>query len=152
MLQETRTGREYRMDAARDCLTLSLLCLVAPCRKPGRQHCTTLYGLLTRPRCTWWTSLCRTGTGLFFCFFFYVCVIFNQKEGIELLNCLRICGLALASHRNQTAVEILKHVSELEKNNRVNNFVEMLSIKMSLSAVCISCLVLQSAVRQQRKA
>lgn len=62
MLKETQRGREYRMDAAQDCLTVSLLCLMAPCRKPERQHCTTLYGLLTRPRCIWWTSLCRTGT------------------------------------------------------------------------------------------
>lgn len=44
-----------------DCLTMSLLCLMAPCRKPGRQHCTTLYVLLTRPHCTWWISSCRTG-------------------------------------------------------------------------------------------
>lgn len=45
-----------------DCLTVSMLCLMAPCRKLERQHCTTLSGLQTRPHCIWWTSLFKTGT------------------------------------------------------------------------------------------
>lgn len=66
MLKESQTEREYRMDAAQDRPTESLLCLMAPCRKLERLHCITLYGLLTRPPCTWWTSSCRTGTFRFF--------------------------------------------------------------------------------------
>lgn len=38
-----------------------VLCLTAPCRKPERLRCTTRCAPLTRPRCTWWTSWCRTG-------------------------------------------------------------------------------------------
>lgn len=99
------------MDAAQDCLTVSLLCLMAPCRKPERQHCTTLYGLLTRPRCIWWTSLCRTGTFQSH---------FHQQKKLESLA--KLCGLGLAFHAGQRAVKIFfKHAIILEENQAVNS-------------------------------
>lgn len=145
MLKETQRGREYRMDAAQDCLTVSLLCLMAPCRKPERQHCTTLYGLLTRPHCTWWTSSCRTGT--------FLRAVHTKKPEY---NCTSTqigfsCSCELHSCQN-----FLKHTSALEGNYIANNsFVETCSFKCDLCVCCepfLFCASVCKAVEVQRKA
>lgn len=129
MLEETHRGWEYRMDAAQDCLTLSLLCLMAPCRKPGRQHCTTLYGQLTKPRCTWWTSWCRTGT----CF--KICFTPKSWNGLS-----QIYVSASARHVTQTDVQTpVKRSGGLEeKNVACVTFVETWCVKIDVSVCCES--------------
>lgn len=139
MLKDPHRGREYRMDAAQDCLTPCLCCVWWP-PAGSRRDSTALLCTDCWPDLTALSGLPRAEQ-----------VDFKESFTTRMLGQGRISvrtGFGF-SHKLNSFEHFLKHTSGLEGNDVVNSsFVETLCISFDLSAESLPCPVPQPVVKR----